>query len=412
MGFRLNPYIKDFPILLKKDDRGRRIAYLDNGATTQKPVSVIKAIENYYHLKNANPHRGAYDLSTEATNALEEVREKVRKFIGAEKIEEIIFTKNATEALNIIARSYGEHLLNKEDKIVVAISEHHSNLVPWQYIAKIKETTLTYMYTDKEGIISLEEIEDKITEGTKVVAVAHVSNITGAINPIEHIIKRAHEVGAIVVVDGTQSVPHMPVNVSKLDADFYVFSGHKMLGPLGIGVLYGKEKLLNAMPPFLFGGDMIEYVEEQFSSFAPLPQKFEAGTHNVGGAIGLGAAIDYLESIDMENIQLAEHELMVYMMESLKAVPHLNIVGPQNPDKRIGVFSFTIDDIHPHDVATILNSDNIAIRTGHHCAQPFHKYLGVPSTCRASIYLYNTKEDIDRLRDGLNGVRRWLGYGA
>lgn len=408
----MSKYMDDFPALWQTDKKGNRLSYLDNAATTQKPVCVLQAIENYYRQLNANPHRGAYELSLLATNALDRAREKVRSFIGAKNAEDIIFTKNATEALNLIAVSYGGTFLNEGDQIVIVISEHHSNLVPWQQLARQKKAALTYLYTDERGVLSPEEINRKITRGTKLVAAAHVSNVTGQVNPIELIIERAHQVGAVAVIDGTQSAPHIAVDVTALEADFYVFSGHKMLAPMGIGILYGKPELLERMPPFLFGGDMIEYVEEQTSTFAPLPQKFEAGTPNVEGAVGLASAIEYIEAIGINTIHRMELELTQYMLERLCAVPYLKILGPDTVENRIGVVPFTMENVHPHDIATILNSDNIAIRSGHHCAQPFHRFLGVPATCRASVYLYNTREDIDRLADSLKGVRRWLGYGA
>lgn len=407
----MNKYLNDFPLLLQADAKGRRLDYLDNAATTQKPLSVLDAVAAYYKTSNANPHRGAYDLSVEATRVLESAREKVRAFIGAKKPEQIVFTKNATESLNLIAYSYGMSFVNPGDEIVLAISEHHSNLVPWQSVAKARQASLIYLYTDLSGRIPLEEINSKIGSRTKLVAVAHASNVTGVVNPVHEIIRRAHQVGAVAVVDGTQSVPHMTVDVSAMDADFYVFSAHKMLGPMGLGVLYGKEELLEAMPPFLYGGDMIEYVEEQTSTFAPLPQKFEGGTQNVGGAAGLAAAIDYLNRAGMEAIRAHERKLTVYLLERLQSVSHLKVIGPSDLEDRIGVVSFTLEDAHPHDVATILNADRIAIRSGHHCAQPFMRHLGVQATCRASLYLYNTEEDVDRLAESLKGVRRWLGYG-
>ncbi len=407
----MNEYLRDFPLLLQTDEKGRRLAYLDNAATTQKPQAVLDAVAAYYQTSNANPHRGAYDLSVEATKALESSREKVRGWIGAQKAEEIVFTKSATESLNLVAQSYGMTFLKPGDEIVLAISEHHSNLVPWQLVARVKQATLTYLYTDASGCIPLEEIERKITGKTRLVAVAHASNVTGAVNPLEQIIQRAHRAGAVVVVDGTQSVPHMAVDVSALDADFYAFSSHKMLGPMGVGVLYGKERHLLDMPPFLYGGDMIEYVEEQASTFAPLPQKFEGGTQNVGGAVGLAAAIDYLSGVGMDSIQAREQELTAYMLDRLRSVPHLKIVGPEGIRDRIGVVSFTVEGAHPHDVATILNADRIAVRSGHHCAHPFMRHLGAQATCRASVYLYNTREDVDRLAESLKGVRRWLGHG-
>ena len=407
----MSDYLNDFPLLLQTDEKGRRLAYLDNAATTQKPQAVLDAVTAYYQTSNANPHRGAYDLSVAATQALEDARENVRAFLGAKKAAEIVFTKSATESLNLAAYSYGMASLEPGDEIILAISEHHSNLVPWQAVARAKRATLSYLYTDGSGRIPSTEIRNKITDQTKLVAIAHASNVTGVINPVGEIIERAHAVGAITVVDGTQAVPHMAVDVPTLDADFYAFSAHKMLGPMGVGVLYGKEALLEAMPPFLYGGDMIEYVEEQSSTFAPLPQKFEGGTQNVGGAVGLSAAIDYLKAAGMAHIQFIEKELTSHLLDRLSSVPHLRIVGPDMLESRTGVVSFVLDGVHPHDIATILNADKIAVRSGHHCAHPFLRHLGVQATCRASIYLYNTKEDIDRLAESLKGVRRWLGHG-
>ena len=408
----MNEYINDFPLLLKRDEKGKRTIYLDNAATTQKPLCVLKAVSDYYENTNANPHRGAYDLSMQATDIYESARKKVAEFIGAGSEEQIIFTKNSTEALNIIAQSYGMTFLNEGDEVVVAISEHHSNLVPWQVVAKARGARLSFLYTDKCGQISSEEIEKKITVKTKIVAAAHISNVTGKINPVSEIIERAHRCGAVAVVDGTQSVPHIPVDVTRLNADFYVFSGHKMLAPMGIGVLYGKKDLLESMPPLLYGGDMIEYVEEQNSSYAPAPQKFEGGTQNVGAAAGLSSAIDYLNKIGMSKVMEDEKKLTEYMLEKLSSVPHLKIIGSADPEGRIGVVPFVIEGAHPHDIATILNADKIAVRAGHHCAQPFHSHLGASSTCRASIYIYNSEDDIDCLTEDLSEVRRWLGYGS
>lgn len=411
----MNKYTNDFPLLAVKDGKNKkdeRIIYLDNAATTQKPYCVIDAMSDYYERTNANPHRGAYDLSIQATDIYESTRKNVAEFIGAKSESQIIFTKNSTEALNIVAQSYGMTFLEKGDGIVVAVSEHHSNLVPWQVVAKAKDAELSFIYTDEYGEISSKEIETKITQKTKIVAVGHISNVTGKINPVKEIIERAHKYGAVTVVDGTQGVPHIPVDVTELDVDFYVFSGHKMLSPMGIGILYGKRDLLESMPPFLYGGDMIEYVEEQNSTYAPIPAKFEGGTQNVGAAIGLSLAINYLNKIGMSQIMEDEKQLTEYMLERLCAVPHLKIVGSAKPEGRIGVVPFTLEGAHPHDVATILNADKVAVRAGHHCAQPFHTHLGVSSSCRASIYIYNSKEDIDCLIKGLSDVRRWLGYGT
>lgn len=392
----MNELKKDFPLLENED-----IAYLDSGATAQKPTKVINEVKEFYEKYNANPHRGAYNLSIEATERYENCRDKIQKFINAKHREEIIFSKNATESLNLIAYSYGLDNLKKDDEIVISIMEHHSNLVPWQKISKQTGSKLKYMYINDEFEISDEEIESKITDKTKIVGITHVSNVLGTINNIEKIIKIAHKKGAVVVVDSSQSIPHMRIDVQKLDADFLVFSGHKILAPLGIGVLYGKKELLNDMTPFLMGGDMIEYVYEEDTSFAPLPNKFEAGTQNVGGVIGLGAAIDYIEEIGYEKIQEIEEKLMTYAREELQKLEFLTIYMTTNVEKHSSVISFNIKGVHPHDVASILDSKNVCIRSGNHCAQPLMRYLGIDSTCRASFYFYNTKEDVDRLVAGL-----------
>ena len=387
----------DFPIL-----KNRKITYLDSGATTQKPVQVIKKIEDFYENYNANPHRGAYSLSIEATEEYENVRSKIAKFINARHREEIIFSKNATESLNLIAYSYGMDNLKKDDEVVLSIMEHHSNLVPWQKVTKLTESKLNYMYINENYEISDEEIESKITDKTKVVGIMHISNVLGTINDIKKIIKYAHKKGAIVVVDATQSIQHMSIDVQELDVDFLVFSGHKMLAPLGIGVLYGKKELLNKMNPFLMGGDMIEYVYEQETTYAPLPNKFEAGTQNVEGVIGLGAAIDYIESIGYDNIQKIEKELINYAMEKLSELDYLDLYVTPNKQNHSGVISFNIKGVHPHDVASILDSEGVCVRSGNHCAQPLLRYMGLDSTCRASFYIYNTKEDVDKLVSALN----------
>lgn len=407
----MNKYIEDFPAL-DQEFNGHKFVYLDNAATTQKPTSVINAVDEYYRKNNANPHRGAYALSVKATDLYEGARDVVRDFIGAEKSKEIVFVRNATEGLNLIAFSYGLTFLNPGDEIVISIAEHHSNLVPWQQVAKAKGAVLKYLYLNDEGIVSKEEIENKITSKTKIVSVTQVSNVLGTINPVKEIVEKAHSVGAIAIVDMAQSIPHMKVSVKALDVDFAVFSGHKMLAPMGIGVMYGKEALLEKMPPFLCGGDMIEYVWEQKTTFAEVPQKFEAGTQNVGGAVGLTAAIKYINKVGIENIEAIEKELTSYALEKLSEIPHLTIYGTKDIDKKAGVISFNVDDVHPHDVATILDSYGIGIRTGHHCANPLMRYMKVNATCRASFYLYNTKEDIDALANGLKNVRKWLGYGS
>lgn len=407
-----NNFLKDFPLLLNTDESGRRLVYLDNAATTQKPLAVLQAETDYYKNKNANPHRGAYDLSVAATKVLEDVRDKTKRWLNVPKDGEVIFTKNASESLNLVAYSYGMTFIEPGDEIVLAVSEHHSNLVPWQMVAKAKGAVLTYLYLNEEGRITKEEAKKKISSKTKLVAIAQVSNVTGCVSPVEHIISLAHKVGAVVVVDGTQGAPHLSINLEKMDADFYAFSGHKMLGPMGIGILYGKRELLEQMPPFLYGGDMIEYVEEQSTTYAPIPQKFEAGTQNMGSIAGFGAAIDYIQSVGMDKIQAIEEGLTGYLLDQLREIPKLSIVGATTLDNRIGVVPFIIEGVHPHDAVTIVNKDLVAIRSGNHCAQPLHNFLKIPATCRASVYLYNTKDDIDRLADSLKGVRRWLGYGA
>ncbi len=349
---------KDFPILENKN-----ITYLDSGATTQKPIQVIKAVDEFYEKYNANPHRGAYSLSVEATEVYENTRTKIYKFINAKHREEIIFTKNASEALNLIAYSYGLENLKKEDEIVISIMEHHSNLVPWQFVAKKTGSSLNYMYINDEYELSEEEIKSKITDKTKIVGITHVSNVLGTINNVKEIIKYAHKKGAIVVVDCSQSIPHMKIDVQELDADFIVFSGHKMLAPLGIGVLYGKKELLNKMNPFLMGGDMIEYVYEQETTFAPLPNKFEAGTQNVEGVIGLGAAIDYIEELGYDKIQEIEHEVVSYAREELSKLDYLTLYTTPNKKNHSSVISFNIKGVHPHDVASILDSENVCVRS-------------------------------------------------
>ncbi|SCN23313.1 putative cysteine desulfurase [Clostridium sp. N3C] len=404
-------YLLDFPVLNQKVN-GKKLVYLDNAATTHKPLSVIKAVDEYYNLYNANPHRGAYYLSVKSTELYEQAREVVKDFIGAKESSEIIFTKGATESFNLLAYSYGMHFLKEGDEIVISIAEHHSNLVPWQIVAKAKGAILKYMYINEEGVIPEEEIESKIGERTKIVSVTHVSNVLGTINPIEAIIKRAHEVGAVAIIDGSQSVPHMKVNVSELDADFLVFSGHKMLAPMGIGVLYGKKELLEAMPPFLYGGDMIEYVTEQESEFAPLPQKFEGGTQNVAGAIGLSEAINYINKVGMNNIKATEKALTSYALMKMSEIPYITIYGTEDINKKSSVISFNIQEVHPHDVASILDADGVSIRAGHHCAHPLMRYLGANATCRVSFYLYNTIQDVDIFIDSIKAVRKWLGYGS
>ena len=386
----------EFPILQE-----RKISYLDSGATTQKPQCVIDAIESYYKECNANPHRGAYSLSIEATEKYESTREKIAKFINARNREEIIFSKNATESLNLIAYSYGLDNLKKDDEAVLSIMEHHSNLVPWQYVTKKTNSKLKFMYINKDYELSKEEIESKITDKTKVVGITHVSNVLGTINNVKKIIKYAHKKGAVVIVDASQSIPHMKIDVQDLDADFLVFSGHKMFAPLGIGVLYGKKELLNKMTPFLMGGDMIEYVYEQNTTFAPLPNEFEAGTQNVEGVIGLGSAIDYIEKIGYKEIQNVEEAITKYAVNELSKLDFLELYITPHLENHSTVISFNIKGVHPHDVASILDSNGVCVRSGNHCAQPLLRYLGMDSTCRASFSIYNTKEDVDNLVEAL-----------
>ena len=380
---------EDFPIL--KD-----ITYLDSGATTQKPLEVIDAIADYYKNDNANIHRGAYDLSIRATQAYDNARSKVASFINAAKSQEIVFTRNTTESMNLVAYSYGLDNLKKDDIILISIMEHHSDLVPWQMVAKKTGAKLEYMYVNDEGIIPEEEL-NKIRDGVKLVGITHVSNVLGTINPVKEICKRAHEVGAVAIVDAAQSVPHMKVDVQDIDCDFLAFSGHKMLAPMGIGVLYGKYDLLDKMTPFLSGGDMIEYVYEQDTTYAPVPTKFEAGTQNVEGAIGLAKAIDYIEKVGYDTIEEIEKDLLTYAMDELTKLEYVDIYGPKDMSKHAGVISFNLKGIHPHDVASILDSEKVCVRSGNHCAQPLLNSMGIDSTCRASFYMYNTKEDVDNL---------------
>ena len=393
----INNIKKDFPLL-----ENENITYLDSGATTQKPIQVIKAVEEFYQKYNANPHRGAYSLSVEATEQYENTRTKIAKFINAKHREEIIFSKNATESLNLIAYSYGLDNLKKDDEVVISIMEHHSNLVPWQKMTKQTGSKLKYMYINENYEITDEEIENKITEKTKIVGITHVSNVLGTINNVKKIIKYAHKKGAVVIVDASQSIPHMKIDVQDLDADFLVFSGHKMLAPLGIGVLYGKREILNKMTPFLMGGDMIEYVYEQDTTFAPLPNKFEAGTQNVEGVIGLGAAIDYIENLGYDKIQEIEHEVISYARQELSKLDYLTLYTTPNEENHSSVISFNIKGVHPHDVASILDSEGVCVRSGNHCAQPLMRFLGIDSTCRASFYIYNTKDDVDKLVKALD----------
>lgn len=405
-------YADDFPLLKNSTENGKRLVYLDNAATTQKPSQVIEAVRNYYEHYNANPHRGAYPLSEKATEAYETARDKAAGFIGAGSPEEIVFTKGTTESLNLIAGAYGMDNLQEGDEILISIAEHHSNLIPWQAVAKAKGAKLRYLYTDVNGKLTTEEIASKITARTRIVAVAQVSNVLGIVNPIGEIVEKAHEAGAVVVLDAAQGIPHMPACVQELDVDFLAFSGHKLYAPMGIGVLYAKKEHLSNMRPLLLGGGMVDDVSEQTTTYADGPAKFEGGTQNVEGAVGLHAAIDYLENIGYEQIGRVENELTEYALARLHTIPHVTIYGQENGHDRMGVISFNIDGAHPHDVSTILSADGVAIRSGHHCAHPLMRHMGVNATCRASLCFYNTKDDIDVLIESIGKVREVLKLGA
>ena len=399
-------YKKDFPLLREHRD----IIYFDNAATSQKPDCVIKAEEDFYTQHNANPLRGSYPLSVEATDIYENSRIKVQKFINAASNREIIFTRNSTESLNLIAYSYGLTNVNAGDKVLVSGMEHHSNMLPWQMVTKMKGAELEYIECADDGSVDLERIKEQITENTKIVAITQVSNVLGRVNPIKEIAKLAHEKGAVIVVDGTRSIPHMRIDVQDLDADFFVFSGHKIFGPMGIGVLYGKEKLLDAMPPFLTGGEMIDSVRRDGATYAELPHKFEAGTVNARGAAGLAAALDYVDSIGYEEMQKREEEVIRYVMEGMKKIPHVHILGSQDPKEHLGIVSFAVDGVHPHDVNEILIADGICIRAGHHCAQPLLNSLGYNSTARRSFMFYNTIREGEKFLKSLATVREKMGY--
>jgi len=402
---------QDFPIL-HQTIHGKPLTYLDSAASSQKPSVVIEALDAYYRASNANIHRGVYWLSERATALYDEAREKVARFINAPDARSCVFVRNATEALNLVAYSWGRANLGPGDTVVLTLLEHHSNIVPWQIITAERGATIRYVDIDDDGRLRLDQLDHYLrTERVKLVGVTHVANALGTINPVAEIAARAHAAGALVLVDGAQSVPHMPVDVQALDIDFLVFSGHKMLGPMGIGVLWGRREILEAMPPFLGGGDMIREVTTCGSTWADLPAKFEAGTPSVGDAVGLGAAIDYLTALGMDAVRAHEREIVAYALERLAQVPGITLYGPTGED-RAGVVSFTLDDIHPHDIASILDSEGVAIRAGHHCAQPLMDRLGVVATARASFYVYNSEEDVDRLADALQTVRRIFGPGA
>ena len=395
---------KDFPALLDN------IVYLDNAATTQKPKCVLDAVKKYYEEENANPFRGVYDLSEAATEAYEASRAAVASFIHAEKPENIIFTRNASESLNLVAYSYGMTHLKPGDELVVSVMEHHSNFLPWKMVAEKTGAVLKKLTCNPDGVITDEELDKVLTDKTKLVAITHTSNVLGRVNPIKKIAERVHELGGVIVVDGAQSVPHMRVDVVELGADFLAFSGHKLLAPMGIGVLYGKEELLESMEPFMRGGEMIETVHWDRVRYAQVPHKFEAGTVNAGGAVGLHAAIKYIEKTGFDLIHSQELLLTRLAFGEMKNIPGVRILGSQNPDDHVGIITFTVDGVHPHDVASILNGDKICVRAGHHCAQPLMDHLGVSSTTRASFYFYNTEEEVLRFTESLREVRRKMGY--
>lgn len=403
--------MSDFPIL-GADENGKRLVYLDNAATTQHPLQVLDAVRSYYTCDNANPHRGVYELARKATDIHEQARATVARFLNASRPEEIIFTQNTTEALNLVASSYGMKYVGEGDEIVISVSEHHSNLVPWQRVAGARKAKLKYLYPGEDGRYTGEAINEIITEKTKVVAIAQVSNVLGLVNPIDKVVRRAHEVGAVVVLDCAQSTPHMKVDVQALDVDFAAFSGHKIYAPMGTGALYGRYDLLEKMPPYMSGGDMINQVHEYKTTFAKPPRKFEAGTRNVGGEAGLAAAIDYIESIGWETIESTEDRLMKLALDGMREFPEVKIYGDDSSAGRKGVISFNIGDVHPHDVASIMDANGVAIRAGHHCAQPLMDFLKINSCCRVSFALYNTEDDVKIFLDSIMKVRSWMGLGS
>lgn len=397
----------DFPIL-QQDVNGHPLVYLDSAATSQKPRAVIDVLKRYYETDNSNVHRGVHTLGSRATEAYELAREKVARFIHAPSPEQVVFTRGTTESLNMIAYGFARLRLKAGDRIVLTPSEHHSNLIPWQQVAKVTGAELHYLPLQPDGTVRLEDVRSAVTPATKLVAIAHVSNVLGTIHPVKEIAAIAHAVGAIIVVDGAQSVPHMPVDVQDLDCDFLAFSGHKMCGPTGVGVLYGKRKWLEAMEPTYFGGEMIDIVELHESTWKDIPWKFEGGTPIIAGAIGLGAAVDYLTRIGMDNVRAHDQQLAAYALEQLSQVDGLTIYGPAQGGERGGLVTFNLGVVHAHDVSTVLDAEGIAIRAGHHCAQPLMRMLGVASTARASFYLYNTESDVDALVHGLQTAKEFF----
>ena len=410
MSFSAEQVKNDFPILTQIVN-DEPLVYLDNAATTQKPTAVLAALETYYREANANVHRGVHTLAERATTQYEAAREKVQRFINANESAEVLFTRGTTTSLNWVAKSYGEANVQQGDEILISVMEHHSNLIPWQQLAKKTGAALKYIELTEEGLLDMESFHAQLSEKTKIVALAHVSNVLGVVNPIQEIARLAHARGAVLVVDGAQAVPHMPVDVQELDADFYAFSGHKMVGPTGIGVLYGKRSLLEQMEPVEFGGEMIAMVDEQDSTWKELPWKFEAGTPNIAGVIGLGAAIDYLSTVGLTSIHEHEKDLMAYLWPKLTSIPGLTIYGPKDTAKRTGIVTFNLDGLHPHDVATAMDMEGVAIRAGHHCAKPLMRRLSADSTARASFYLYNTTADVDKFIEALLATKEFFAHG-
>ena len=401
-----NAYRKDFPLLTAQD-----IAYLDNAATAQRPQCVLDAVRRFYCEQNANPLRGLYPLSIAATDAYENAREAVRRFLNAKSAAEIVFTRNTTEGLNLAAYSYGLSHIKAGDEVVVSILEHHSDLLPWQMVCRQTGAALKFLDCEPDGSLDLNKAEALITDRTKLVAVTHVSNVVGRVNPIRQLADMAHRHGAVMVVDGAQSTPHIPVDVQALDADFLAFSGHKVYGPMGIGVLYGRRALLEEMPPFLTGGEMIESVSREGAVFAELPHKFEAGTVNAAGAAGLHAAINYVQSVGFDAMHRQELALTARTLAGMADMPHIHVIGSDRPEEHNGIITFTVEGVHPHDVSEILACDGVDVRAGHHCAQPLLQHLGYSATVRASFAFYNTEEEVDRLLQSLSTIRERMGYG-
>ncbi|MDC2816877.1 cysteine desulfurase [Leuconostoc suionicum] len=397
----------DFPILNQKIN-GQQMIYFDNAATSQKPQFVIDSLVDYYQNDNANVHRGIYELSERATNAYEQARDKVQNFIHAKKREEVLFTRGTTESLNWLASTYGAENIKQGDEIIISYMEHHSNIVPWQQLAQRVGANLKYINLKADGTLDLADAEEKMSDKTKIVSVTHASNVLGVVNPIKELAQMAHQHGAIMIADGAQSAPHMVIDVQDMNVDFFAFSGHKMLGPTGIGVLYGKYDVLNKMNPAQFGGEMIELVDLHEATFQPLPWRFEAGTPNIAGAIGLGAAVDYLTNIGMTEIEAYEQSLVSYALPKIKKIPGVTVYGPQDSEHHSGVIAFNLDSVHAHDLATALDQEGIEVRAGHHCTQPLMGYLGIAATVRVSLYIYNTREEIDHFIDIIGKIKEYF----